>query len=161
MRRTLLRKITKPVCDCAFQRQNFHSSCSWFVFGKAFAEWPCIISYTHSCQRSGRSPALPYPLHELLCFSTLADGLIFNIIFLLYLALVGAFLMLKWAHFRCKKQVRQFHVPEANLAGGKCVSGFSSEKRYLRNFGHGQLFVFSWSLEEKMIIIILLVYCEW
>ena len=37
------------------------------------------LPYSRSCQRSGRSPALPYPLHELLHFTILPGGLIFEI----------------------------------------------------------------------------------
>ena len=37
------------------------------------------LLYSHSCLRSGRSPALPYSLHELLYFSTLAGGIIFDV----------------------------------------------------------------------------------
>ena len=37
------------------------------------------LPYSRSCQRSGRSPALPYPLHELLHFTILPGGLIFKI----------------------------------------------------------------------------------
>jgi hypothetical protein len=60
-----------------------------------------LLLFPYGIVNSGRSPGLPYPMHELLDFTTLACGLIFNIIFLLFLALVGAFLMLKWVHFRC------------------------------------------------------------
>jgi len=37
------------------------------------------LPFSRSCQRSGRSPALPYPLHEFLYFTTLPGGLIFVI----------------------------------------------------------------------------------
>jgi hypothetical protein len=46
---------------------------------------PPTLPFIRSCQRSGRSPALPYPLHEFLYFTTLSGGL---------------FSLLKWAHFQ-------------------------------------------------------------
>ena len=63
------------------------SSASWGKCKRADLLHAALPS-SHSCQRSGRSPALPYPLHEFLYFTTLAGGLIFDI-------KMGSFSMLK------------------------------------------------------------------
>lgn len=57
------------------------------------------LPYSHSCQRSGRSPALPYPLHELLYFTTLAGGLIFDIKMGSFSILFFCYTWLWWVHF--------------------------------------------------------------
>ena len=37
------------------------------------------LPYSHSCRRSGRSPALPYPPHERLYSITFTAGPLFNV----------------------------------------------------------------------------------
>ena len=45
--------------------------------GQKFVSLPCRT--VHSCRRSGRSPALPYPPHEYYYSITSGGGLIFNV----------------------------------------------------------------------------------
>jgi hypothetical protein len=57
------------------------------------------LPFSRSCQRSGRSPALPYPLHELLYFTTLPGGLIFVIKMGSFSILIFCYTWLMWVHF--------------------------------------------------------------
>ena len=57
------------------------------------------LPFSHSWQRSGRSPALPYPLHEFLYFTTLEGGLIFDIKMGSFSRLFFCYTWLMWVHF--------------------------------------------------------------
>jgi len=57
------------------------------------------LPYSRSCQRSGRSPALPYPLHELLHFTIVPGGLIFDIKMGSISILIFCYTVFKWVHF--------------------------------------------------------------
>ena len=58
------------------------------------------LPYSHSCRRSGRSPALPYPPHEQANFTILGGGLIFEVKKGAFSKLILWYNWQRWVHFR-------------------------------------------------------------
>jgi len=57
------------------------------------------LPFSHSWQRSGRSPALPYPLHEYHYFIIPGGGLIFDVKKGSFLKLISWYNNERWVHF--------------------------------------------------------------
>lgn len=73
------------------------------ITGRAQKMWAencsSALPYSHSCRRSGRSPALPYPPHEHYDSITSGGGCISKVKMGSFLKLIFWYNFQRWVHF--------------------------------------------------------------